>query len=128
MIKPLHFLQTLFLISALSFVSYAKEINFSSYIDGLPLIENFYEDPDSVIIFDKPVGRIIQISGFIENVKIAEIMGFYKSHMHDLGWHEEQNSNNNSNEIFYSREGEFLKIIVNQKDDVLHVDFALTPR
>lgn len=80
------FLAVLGLFLLLSGPSFAEETKFFSMLDDLPLMEGLYELPQDGLSFDKPEGRIVEVSAASESKNINEIRGFYASTLVELGW------------------------------------------
>lgn len=125
MIKKLGFVLFLILTFITSEVSYAQQ--FSSYIEGLPLHQSVFEDPDSVLVFDKPAGRIIQFSAYASDVSQNQILKFYKENLLKFGWQKLGQNQKTSQEINFFKGLEKLNIKLNQNDGIVMIDFTLSP-
>lgn len=107
---------------------FAQDVQrFSAFIDNLPIMEGVYEDTQNALVFDKPQGRLIQLDAISERRSPSEILRFYKAALPPLGWVLESDKRPKKQELFFFRANERLKIIVNQKDGLTYVEFALSP-
>lgn len=61
--------------------------NFLSAADDIPLIDGLREVPDGVLVFDKPQGRIVQLTALRDSrLAVADIRDFYRRSLPNLGW------------------------------------------
>jgi len=110
---------TITLLSFLiSFSAYAAD--YSSIIEDLPLMQNMQELTDDSVSFDKPAGRIVQLTT-ITSASIPEISKFYKQSLPPLGW--EQKSKNT-----FARENEVMKIEIKNSGSKNYVTFTIQPK
>ena len=87
--------------------------------DDLPLMRALAVEPNSVVIFDKPHGRLVQAVAH-GHVGRAEVEGFYARVLPQLGW-------NQSAPLVFRREGETIRIEIDGEGRNLNVRFFLSP-
>jgi len=65
----------------------ARALDYLSSIGDVPLAEGLVELPEAGFVFDKPEGRIVQLTA-LRNADITQdaLMGFYKTSLPNLGW------------------------------------------
>ena len=93
-----------------------------AYVPGtedVPLMPGLTSVADSQLVFDKPQGRIIQISarGVVHR---ADVLAFYGQSLPSLGWRRLDAQH-------FQREGELLSFDFDGKDGDLTVAFTLRP-
>lgn len=60
---------------------------FLSAAGDIPLIDGLVEVPEGVLVFDKPQGRIVQLTTLRDGgLAAADIMDFYRTSLPNLGW------------------------------------------
>ena len=92
---------------------------FVAGIEDLPLMPGLAEVRDAGVVFDKPGGRIVE--AYAEGaVRRAEVIGFYRQTLPQLGWQ-------SAGDTAYRREGERLEIVILGDDGELVVRFTLQP-
>ena len=82
------------LIAFLFFSQVAHAQNVSiPYLDGVPLMEGFQTSPEDVMMFDKPEGRIVEITSWCQTQcpDTKSIEDFYTKAFTALGWKQEKN-------------------------------------
>lgn len=95
----------------------AEKAAFSSIHAELPLMPGLVEKPDSLVMFDKPEGRIAEITMTSAKSQI-EVLGFYRETLPSLGWYGE-------NPQIWTRGGEQLTIRFNDdRSVVFHIEPA----
>ncbi len=97
----------------------AAQTGYSSIIDDLPLMKEMTEKPDDTVVFDKPAGRIIEITAET-SAAMPEIRKFYDDTLPPLGW-------KMSAPLKFIRDNEMLKIRIEQTEETTLVHFTLTP-
>ena len=106
-----------------SYYQAAQTEPFSSIIENLPLINGFTEDLENVVVFETPMGRIIEISA-IGKGNLQDAIDFYQKSLPQLGW-------DTRTETQYHKNGEMLKIDVKDKNDhesTIQIFFKITPQ
>jgi hypothetical protein len=99
------------------------EVNefFIDILGDVPLYEGINVDYDSLLIFDKPDGRYIELVAYIKSgVHAAQIEQFYAQSLPMLGW------KNMGNRAFV-RQNERLKINFHESDSTRFVRFEVSP-
>lgn len=99
------------------------EVNefFIDILGDVPLYEGISVDYDSLLIFDKPDGRYIELLAYIkQGVSSAQIEQFYAQSLPMLGW------KNMGNRAFL-RQNERLKINFHESDSTRFVRFEVSP-
>ena len=104
------------LLLGLSSPAFAN-IDYSRVIEDLPLMQGMDEKADTAIIFDKPEGRIIDLSADIQ-AEAETVLRFYDSALPSLGWQIVSTGR-------YTRGNEELVIFVESNK---MVRFSLSPR
>lgn len=99
-------------------------VAFVSGIEDLPLMAGLVEAPDDALVFDSPVGRIVEAyaSG---DVTVGAVLDFYGAALPQLGWRSLERGR-------FRREDEILRLEFPQADSGerktdLVVRFALRP-
>ena len=91
-----------------------------SAIPDLPLMSGLQEVPGSGIVFDKPVGRIVD--AFAEGATMPQaVVAFYDETLPQLGWRRAAPGT-------YLREGERLSLDIVSKSGQVSVQFRLYPQ
>ena len=81
---------------------------FLSAIDDMPLAEGVVEIEDGTLVFDKPEGRIVQVTALRGGASTpALIWQFYLNTLPNLGW---QNGTQAPGSLTFTRKGEILRI------------------
>lgn len=94
----------------------ATALSYSSIVDDLPLMPGMREIAESVVIFDKPEGRIASVR--VENIiPRVNVTAYYTETLPPLGWYVE-------NPQIYTRDGQMLTIRFDTPTSVL---FELAP-
>ena len=97
----------------------ASAIIYSSVIDDLPLMHGMTEKPDDTLVFDKPGGRIVEVSAETPASE-EEVRDFYAQVLPPLGW-------KSPKPFEYVRENEMLKMEFEKAGGETLVHFTLTP-
>lgn len=118
----LFLLRTLSGMLALLLVSVQTQAadRFVSVIGDLPLMPALVETPRSAIVFDKPEGRIVEVSASGEVAREA-VLAYYRRALPQLGWRRNAGDG-------WLREGERLQIGFRSSAGKLIVNFSLAPR
>lgn len=86
----------------------AQAEGFLSAIDDMPLADGVVELPDGALVFDKPEGRIVQVTALREGASTpARIRAFYLDTLPNLGWRHDGQA---SGHLTFTRKGEILRI------------------
>jgi len=97
------------------------EAKFFSIMPDVPVASGFVELTDSILMFDKPEGRLLDFSAQgISPLACQGVLGFYGQTLPHLGWRARKGG--------FVREGERLEMRLEQQDTnfcVLH--FSLRP-
>lgn len=101
-------------------LAFAQE-RFSQVIEDLPLAPSLHERLEQSIVFDKPSGRVIEVTAIAAAGSPSGIYNFYAQSLPPLGWSQEGQN-------IFSRQGERLKISAEQMDSGVVVIFALSPK
>ena len=81
---------------------------FLSTIGDVPLADGLQELPDAGFVFDKPQGRIVQLTASHKaQVTQKTLMDFYQNSLPNLGW---QLSDSGPALVTFSRRGEILRL------------------
>lgn len=81
---------------------------FLSAIDDMPLADGVVELADGALVFDKPEGRIVQVTALREGASSpALIRQFYLDTLPNLGW---QAGAQAPGRLTFTRKGEILRI------------------
>ena len=99
------------------------EDNYLSAAPDIPLAAQLNENVDEVLVFDKPQGRIIQMSATYNSwfSTPAAVKQFYRSNLPNLGWQEV--TSKADDHLTFQRESEMLQISFTAETVV----FNLTP-
>lgn len=93
---------------------------FLTAIADMPLMPGLEEVTGSGISFDKPQGRIVEVSAR-GRISPAKVRAFYDATLPELGWRVQGDGR-------YRREGEVLRISFQRTGANLLVRFSLSPR
>lgn len=96
---------TLALLALLAGAVHAAEGDFTE-LTGVPVMAGLAEVPDSLVVFDKEEGRIIEAAAEGE-ATAADAAAFYREALHQLGWALEGES---PAALRFTRDGERLAI------------------
>jgi hypothetical protein len=88
--------------------------------EDVPLMPGLRNEESTLVVFDKPQGRIIEVEAR-GKVTRAAVEKFYLASLPALGWVAEGNHG-------WSREGEGLRLAIKGRDGNLRVAFSLSPR
>lgn len=92
---------------------------FSKAISDLPIMPGLTEETDSIVMFDKPHGRVIETSA-TGTVPTHKIKTFYGQALPALGWV-------SVGEARYQRDNEILDLTVRADNAAASVSFTITP-
>jgi hypothetical protein len=82
--------------------------SFLSTIADVPLADGLHELPDAGFVFDKPQGRIVQLTASHKAQMTQQaLMAFYQNSLPNLGW---QASESASGLLTFTRRGEILRL------------------
>ena len=89
MTKSIHVLIMLFLLCVFAWHQAYASTDFISVLPDVPLAPCFKEEVDSLVTFDKPEGRYVEVSAVCSSMAGTEqaLIEFYKSTLPQLGWH-----------------------------------------
>ncbi len=109
------------LISTLHAQDHKKAVQkYIEILPDIPLMDGLEECPETQMIFDKPDGRIAEISFYSDSLSIVDIDIFYAQTLPQLGWVIEIPHS-------YTREQERLTIQVEKVYQDVLVHFVLSP-
>jgi hypothetical protein len=97
--------------------------NAPSFVAGtedIPLMPGLQSDAKTLVVFDKPQGRIVEVEAR-GKVTRAAVEKFYATSLPELGW-------TANGKHAWQREGEGLRLDIKGRDGALRVGFSLTPR
>lgn len=95
-------------------------------LSGVPVMEGLEEAPESLVVFDKAEGRIIQAT-LRGDVGPAEAAAFYREALFQLGWKEIGASGGGDTQtLVFAREGERLTAEL-AAGPPLEISFSLGP-
>lgn len=92
---------------------------FFGAMEDLPVMSGLVEDPSARVVFDKPQGRIVQITAG-GDVAPSEVRQFYREVLPQLGW-------TRTGADIYRREGEVLRLGLRRDGGRVTVRFSLSP-
>lgn len=97
-----------FALALMCLAPMAAARSFLSAIGDVPLAEGLQELPDAGFVFDKPQGRIVQLTASHETgVTQQAIRAFYQNSLPNLGW---QPRESGPALLTFSRRGEILRL------------------
>ncbi len=88
-------------------------------VEDLPLMPGLREIPEATLIFDKPAGRLVRAMARGES-NPAALWRFYDETLPQLGWRRLATG-------YFVRDGEGLRITVENNGTTLTVRFAIAP-
>jgi hypothetical protein len=88
--------------------------------EDVPLMPGLSNDASTLVVFDKPQGRIVEVEAK-GKVTRAAVAKFYDESLPALGWSADGASS-------WTREGEGLRYAFKGRDGDLRVAFSLAPR
>lgn len=95
-------------------------------LSGVPLMEGLSEVPESLVVFDKAEGRIIQAT-VAGNVPRDEAAAFYREALFQLGWEQIEATEGEAKQtLVFVREGERLSVEFTE-GAALEIRFSLGP-
>ncbi len=92
---------------------------FFGAMEDLPVMSGLVEDTSARVVFDKPQGRIVQITAS-GDVAPSEVRRFYGEVLPQLGW-------TRTGAGIYRREGEVLRLRLRPGGGRVTVRFSLSP-
>ena len=107
----------------ISYLQTARAEPFSGIIENLPLVNGFKEDLENIVVFETPMGRIIETSALGKG-NLQDVIDFYQKSLPQLGW-------DTKSKTQYHKNGEMLKIEVKDKTDaesIIRIFFKITPQ
>ena len=96
----------------ISAANLAQASDYLSILGDVPLAEGLVELPEAGIVFDKPQGRIVQITA-THNREISRdnLIAFYTRSLPNLGWQAHDAETVSANGILtFARQGEILRL------------------
>lgn len=88
--------------------------------EDVPLMPGLASDESSLVVFDNPQGRIVEVEARGQVRRVA-VERFYAQSLPQLGWTKAGHDS-------WQREGERLKLDFKGRDGNLRVGFTLSPR
>lgn len=86
----------------------ARALDYLSTIGDVPLASGLEELPEAGFVFDKPQGRIVQLTALRDGAITQDVlMGFYKNSLPNLGW---QARGAQGGILTFVRRGEILRL------------------
>jgi hypothetical protein len=98
----------------------AAESGFLAGTEDVPLLKGLSTDPATLVVFDKPQGRIVEVEAQ-GAVSRAAVEKFYATSLPQLGWSADGRN-------AWRREKERLRLAFKGQDGDLRVTFSLAPR
>jgi hypothetical protein len=100
------------LMAALAAPHMAQATGFLSMLRDVPLAEGLVELPEAGIVFDKPQGRIVQMTAtHHQGVTQKALMAFYSRSLPNLGWQARNMDKRSANGVLtFARQGEILRL------------------
>ena len=96
------------MVAYISALAPLRADGFLSAIDDMPLADGMVELTDGVLVFDKPEGRIVQVTALREGASSAALIReFYSDTLPNLGW---QRGVQAPGGLTFTRKGEILRI------------------
>ena len=86
-----------------------QEPVFFSVLEDVPVMPGLMEVEDSALFFDKPQGRIVELSVDMSGVTREQILNFYLETLPQFGWGVVE-------ENLFFRDGEYLELSFIQQD------------
>jgi hypothetical protein len=101
-------------------VSAAAAPRFLAGTEDVPLMPGLRSDAKTLVVFDKPQGRIVEVEAR-GKVTRAAVEKFYETNLPALGWTADGKD-------AWQRDGEGLRLDIKGRDGALRVGFSLAPR
>ena len=101
----------------LALPAYAADVAYSTILPDLPLMQGMTEQASDAVVFDKPSGRIVDLTA-TSTAAPADILAFYQKTLPPLGWHMQGSG-------IFVREQEKL-VISFDSNNVTH--FSISPK
>jgi hypothetical protein len=98
----------------------AQRSGFLAGTEDVPLLQGLSTDPATLVVFDKPQGRIVEVEAK-GAVSRAAVEKFYAASLPQLGWTADGRN-------AWRRDGERLRLAFKGQDGDLRVAFSLAPR
>ena len=104
---------------------------FLRFVEDLPLAPGLVEDQDTITIFDKPNGRIVETSASGAQ-STASVVDFYRQTLPQLGWVPiasvaATKITARTIRLRFSRAREALSLVVGKENGVVVVRYAIAP-
>jgi hypothetical protein len=96
---------------------------FFQSVTDLPLMTGLQEVREAALIYDKPEGRIVELTArSLQNTRISEkgVREFYASTLPQLGWQRQANT--------FVRDGEVLRLTFVKENNLLMVYLSINPK
>ena len=95
-------------VSVMCFAPLAEARDYLSTIGDVPLAEGLQELPDAGFVFDKPQGRIVQLTASHHSeVTQQALIAFYRESLPNLGWQARETA---PGLLTFFRRGEILRL------------------
>lgn len=76
---------------------------FFSLLNDVPAMQGLYEVPEAHLFFDKPEGRIADLTVLMDGVSQEQVQVYYRETLPQFGWSAQS-------ETLFMREGEQLRL------------------
>ena len=97
-------------VSVLLAAPQSLKAQYLSVAADVPLAAGLRELPDAVLVFDKPQGRIVQITARADTqFSPTAIQQFYRTSLPNLGWREKPGKTS-GNGLTFTRKSEILRL------------------
>jgi hypothetical protein len=97
----------------------AQHAGFLAGTEDVPLLKGLSNDPATLVVFDKPEGRIVEVEAK-GAVSRAAVEKFYATSLPQLGWAADGRN-------VWRREKEQLRLTFKGQDGDLRVAFSISP-
>lgn len=98
-----------------------QQTRFFSDMPDVPLMTGLQELPSESIGFDKPEGRIIEVTADIGSRSPQNVLAYYKAVLPHLGWHD-------AGGHAYYRDQEVLRLFIESVEGVTYLKVSVAPR
>lgn len=98
----------------------AAPVAFLAGTEDVPLAPGLVSEAGSLVVFDKPEGRIVEIEAMGALTRRA-VESFYAASLPELGWAA-------AGPLRWNRDGEALSLAIGGRDGDIRVGFTLSPR
>ena len=117
--------QTLYICGVFVFllmgVAQAGEQAFFSALPDVPIKSGLSELEDMAVVFDKPQGRIVEVSAHIKRGSYNDVLAFYEETLPQMGWHKKGKET-------FQRGLEFLRFELEEGRGKSFVRISVAPR